>query len=443
MSLFDHQFTVINYRFLVAAALLIASSVSAQTQLDSLIAIALRDNPEIGMARYESSAAEARIGLANQLPDPQLKVGAMNIPTNFSLTSEMMTMVPQVSLMEMFPWFGKLSAAGEVQRYGYEASSDRLAGVTLQVVSDLKKVYGQIFSTEKSIQYLEYKKQLLQGVVKVSEQLFAVGQVPQQDVFRATAELTMVQSEIVTTRGMLANLEAKLGALMGVNAPYSIQIDTLLLPPLDSLSTLEERLADGNPDLRSVRNLELAAQAKTVLAKKDAVPDFTAGVSYGYRGALMPNGTKALNMMSFEVGVSLPVFFGAKQQKMIDEADFMDRAASERYGTVELGLYSELRSAYADADAQGKLIPLYSKELIPQYEATYNSSLSSYSVGKTSFAMLIDNLTTLIDTRIEFAKIESAYFSASAEISRLVGEGLRPLYETVGRRGAENYGGGK
>ncbi|HQT91086.1 MAG TPA: TolC family protein, partial [Candidatus Kryptobacter bacterium] len=283
--------------------------------------------------------------------------------------------------------------------------------------------YGQIYSTEKSIHYLEYKRQLLQSVVKVAEQLFAVGQVPQQDVFRSTAELTMVQSDIITVQSLLSDQEAKLGALLGQNAPYSIQVDTLTLPPLDSLTTLEAQLGNSNPELKQIKSVELAAQAKTTFARKDAVPDVSVGFSYGYRGALMPDGTKALNMMNFEVGMSLPIFFGARQQKMIDEADFMNRAAKEQYGTAELGLFSQLRSIYANAEAQAKLIPLYSRELIPQYEATYNSSLSSYSVGKTTFAMLIDNLTTLINTKIEFAKIESAYFSADAEILRLVGEG--------------------
>ena len=409
--------------FAVCAALFISVSASAQTQLDGLIGVAVRNNPEIKMARYESSAAEARISPASTLPDPQLSIMAENVPSNFTLTSDEMTMFPQVKIMQSFPWFGKLSAAGEVEKYGYEATSNRLSTVTLQVVSELKNTYGQIYSTEKSIQYLEYKRQLLQSVVKVAEQLFAVGQVPQQDVFRATAELTMVQSEIITMRGVLADQEAKLGALLGQNAPYNIQVDTLALPSLDSLAALEAELGSSNPQLKQIKNVELAAKAKTVFAKKDAVPDINVGFSYGYRGALMPDGTKALNMMNFEVGFSLPIFFGARQQKMIDEADFMERAAEEQYGTAQLGLYSQLRSTYADAAAQAKLIPLYSKELIPQYEATYNSSLSSYSVGKTSFAMLIDNLSTLINTKIELTKIESAYFSASAEISKLVGEG--------------------
>jgi len=116
---------------------------------------------------------------------------------------------------------------------------------------------------------------------------------------------------------------------------------------------------------------------------------------------------------------------------MIDEADFMERGASQQYGTVELSLYSQLRSTYAEADANWKLVPLYGRELVPQYEATYNSSLAAYSVGKTPFAQLIDNLTTLITAKIEYVKVESAYFSASAELSRLVGEG------------AENYRGGR
>ncbi len=401
-----------------------ASSACARQKsgIDSLVALALKGNPEIKMARYESMAAQSRIGPASRLPDPQLKVAAMNIPTSFSLTSDMMTMVPQVSLMQTLPWFGKLGAAGDVQQYSYDASAEKLSAVALSVVADLKKVYGQIYSTEKSIAYLEYKKQLLQSVVKVAEQLFAVGQVPQQDVFRATAELTMVESDIITTQGMLSDLEANLGAILGQNSPYTIQVDSLQLPLLDSLAFLETRLAGSNPELKEIHNIELAAQAKRVFAAKDAVPDLSVGVSYGYRGALMANGAKASDVMSLEIGLSLPVFFGSKQQSMIDEADFMDRAAKEQYSAAELGLYSRLRSTFAEAYAQEKLIPLYSRELIPQYEATYNASLSSYSVGRTTFAMLIDNLTMLINTKIELVKIESKYFSTAAEISKLVGE---------------------
>jgi cobalt-zinc-cadmium efflux system outer membrane protein len=424
-SKFKIRSSILNTAIAVSVIALLGVSASAQTQLDSLIALAVNNNPEIKMARYESSAAEARISPARTLPDPELKVGAMNVPTNFSLTSDMMTMVPQVSLMQMFPWFGKLSATGEAERYAYESSAQKLNSAILIVVANVKDVYGKIYSTEKSIQYLEYKRELLQGVVKVAEQLFSVGQVPQQDVFRATAELTMVQSEIITMQSLLSDLEAKLGALLGQNAPYNVQIDTLQLPVLDSLSVLEARLGAQNPDLKGVKNIELAAKAKKVFAMRDAIPDVSAGISYGYRGALMPNGSKALDMLSFEVGVSLPVFFGSRQRKMIDEADFMQRATAEQYRTTELGLFSRLRSVYADAEAQLKLIPLYSKELIPQYAATYNSSLSAYSVGKTTFAMLIDNLTTLINTKIELTKIESAYFSASAEIAKLVGEDIR------------------
>ena len=419
----NFKFSILNIELGLVIVLLFVVNAFGQSQLDSLITTSVRNNPEIQMARYQSMAAQAKIGPAGTLPDPQLRVGAMNFPTDFNFTSETMTMVPDFTLMEMFPWFGKLSAAADVEKYGYESSADRLASVTLDVVTNLKEVYGQTYSVEKSIQYLEYKKRLLQSVVKVAEQLFAVGQVPQQDVFRATAELTMVQSGIITMQGKLSDLEARLGAILGRNAPYSLNVDTLSLPKLESLSTLEAQLQSENPDLRQVKNIERAAVAKQAYAKKAAIPDITAGVSYGFRGALMPTGMKAPNLMSVEVGVSLPIFFGDRQQKIIDEANFTQHAANEQYGAVALALGSRLRSTYADAEAQAKLIPLYSKELIPQYEATYNSSLSSYSVGKTTFAMLIDNLTTLINAKIEFAKIESEYFSASAEISNLVGEG--------------------
>ncbi|MGC8595801.1 MAG: TolC family protein [Candidatus Kryptoniota bacterium] len=394
----------------------------AQTQLDSLIDLALQNNPEIKTARYESSAAGTQVSVAGQLPDPQLKISAMNVPSNFILNSDMMTMVPQVTLMQMFPWFGKLAAASDVKKYGYYASKDRLANITLEVVSRIKKTYADIYQAQKTIAYLEYKRTLLNGVVKAAEQLFAVGQVPQQDVFRATAELTMVQSDIINANAMLKQKYADLTALIGKSELIAPQIDTLKLIKLQPLNDLMAELFRGNPYLLQVNNLKRAAEAQTIFARKDAVPDLTFGVSYGYRGALAPDGTKAPNMMNFEIGLSVPVFFGAKQEKMIDEADFMKKAAEQDYDVTALSLQNQLRSIYAEAEAMSRLIPLYSKELVPQYEATYNSSLSSYSVGKTTFAMLIDNLTTLINTKIDLLKIESNYFSATAEISKLVGE---------------------
>lgn len=431
MLFLNPRFSILGSLFAITIAFAFWATAFGQTQLDSLIATAIRGNPEIRMARYESSAAESRITPAGTLPDPQLSIMAENVPSNFKLNSDEMTMFPQFKIMQMFPWFGKLNAAGDVQKYGYQVSSDRLLGTTLDVVSNLKKVYGDIYRLQKSIQYLQYKQTLLESVVKVAEQLFAVGQVPQQDVFRATAELTMVQTDLVSMNSMLTSSYAQLGALLGMNSAYEIQVDTLALPPLSSLDSLQALLNAKNPNLDQYRNVEAAAQSSVVFAKQDAIPDLNVGFSYGYRGALMPDGTKALNMMNFEVWFSIPIFYGARQQKMIDEADFMSRAAESQYNSVQVDLLSQLRSASADARAQAQLIPLYGNELIPQYEATYNSSLSSYSVGRTPFAMLIDNLTTLINTRIEYVKIESAYFSAVSEISRLVGEG------------AENYGGGK
>lgn len=411
--------------------LLLAGNVLAGQagQLDSLINVAVRNNPEIKMARYQSMAAQAGIGPATQLPDPMLTVSAMNVPTNLSFNSDMMTMAPNIMLMQKLPWFGKLSAAGDIRRYSYRSTADRLSSVVLDVTTNIKKVYGQIYGVEESIRYLKYKEQLLTGVIKVAEQLFAVGQVPQQDVFRATAEVTMVKSNIIDMRSKLGDLEAKLGALLGANGAVSVQIDTLLLPPLLRLDSLDARLRRTNPRLKQIRNMVLASRAKTVLARKASIPDISVGVSYGFRNALMADGQKASDMIGLQVGVSLPVFFAAKQQNEIDEADLMSRAAEEQYGSAKLGLYAKLRSTYSEAHGRQELIPLYSKELIPQYEATYNSSLSSYSVGKTSFAMLISNLTTLINSKIELVKIEAAYFSSLAEISNLIGED------------AANYGG--
>ncbi len=363
-----------------------------------------------------------RISPAGTLPDPQLTVMAGNVPSNFKLGSDQMTMFPQFNIMATLPWFGKLGASGDVQTYSYEASSDNKLSTTLAVICDVKKTYAEIYRLQKSIDLVDYKQALLETVINVAEKQFAVGQVPQQDVFRATAELTMIRSEIIMMSSTLRGSYSKLGGLLGMSIPYIAKVDSLVLPQLQSPDSLEGELATQNPDLSGLRNTELAATSSVYLARKEAFPDINFGFSYGYRGGLMPDGTKALNMMSFEVGMSIPIFYGARQQKIVDEEEFMSNATKSRYVSAEVALLSALRSVYADADAKMKLIPLYRLELIPQYEATYNSSLSSYSVGKTSFAMLIDDLNSLVDVRIDLIAIESAYYSSTAEISKLVGD---------------------
>ncbi|HEY9167319.1 MAG TPA: TolC family protein [Candidatus Kryptonia bacterium] len=423
MSVHNFKLSILNIDFVFAIVFAVGASAVAQTQLDSLIGIAIGNNLEIRTARYESSAAEVKVSPAMTLPDPELSVMADNVPSNFKLNSDQMTMFPQFKIMQMIPWFGKLAAAGDAQRYGFDAESDRVSTVTLGVVSELRKTYADIYTFQKSIQYLKYKETLLESVVQVSERLFAVGQVPEQDVFRTSAELTMVRSDLITMNSMLSGDFARLGAILGVDSSYQIQVDTLELTPLPASESFVTLLKSNNPELSMIRNAEASSKANVEYAKRDAVPDFSFGFSYGYRGALMPDGTKALNMMNFEVGVSIPIFYGSRQRKLIDEAEFMSKAQESRYNLAEVDLLSQIRSAYANADARTKLIPLYEKELIPQYDATFNSSLSSYSVGKTSFAMVIDNLTNLINAKIELAKIEAAYFSALADMSKLVGEG--------------------
>jgi outer membrane protein TolC len=410
------------YSILTISFLILRSEAGESFTLDSLIRIAIQNNPEIKMAHSEALAAQARILPARQLPDPRFRVGITNVPTTFSITSDEMTMFPDLSIMQTFPWFGKLKAAGKIEESNYNASLARLAVVFLQISTDLKKNYAQMYNTEKSIQYLSEKQRLLQSMSEVAQRLYAMGQVPQQDVFRTIADISMAQSEIINAQSSLADLETRLGALLGQNAPQSVQISILLLPPLFGLDSLEVLVNAHNPELKRIRNLKSVAQTRQAYAKKNAIPDLDIGASYGFRWARMPDGTRAPDMISIEMDVTLPIFYPWKQRKMIQEANFMAQSATEQYHVSALTFNSQLRSLYAAATAQAKQLPLYSKKLVPQYEATYNASLASYSVGATTFAMLIDNLTILINAKMELAKIESEYFSAIADIAALIGE---------------------
>ena len=74
--------------------------------LEQLIEAALQNNPEILAARKRWEAFVERVPQASALEDPMLGIGIVNLPTNFSLREEEMTM-KELSVSQKLPFPGK------------------------------------------------------------------------------------------------------------------------------------------------------------------------------------------------------------------------------------------------------------------------------------------------------------------------------------------------
>jgi outer membrane protein TolC len=149
-------------------------------------------------------------------------------------------------------------------------------------------------------------------------------------------------------------------------------------------------------------------------ARRALYPTVTVGADYAQRPQFS-------DMMSFMVGVSVPLWAGSRQLPMRREADA--RRAAEEAAELDLlnETYARIAEGRADSDRARRLHELYTTSILPQARAAVESSLSAYRVGGVDFMTLVQNELTVNRYEIERVRLTAAYHAAAADLEALTG----------------------
>ncbi|MEO7237559.1 MAG: TolC family protein [Gemmatimonadales bacterium] len=379
-------------------------------------------SPRLEAARQSAVAAEARIGPARTLPDPQIQIGLMNrsLP---GLGLQQPLGMNQIQLMQMVPIAGKLGLAGRVARAQADGSRARAADLGWDLRARAAMAFYELYQIDQSLAVALTTQRLLQDIAKTAETMYAVGAGRQTDVLRAQVELARMGEDILRMRAMRDAAGARLNALLdrpqdAQLAPPAIPVFPAGLPALDSL----ERLALANrPMIEAGRRDVEAAVAQARLARREIWPDLQVGLQYGQQP--MPGGGTD-RMMSFMLGFSLPIFAGGRQLPMRREAAAMRLMAEADLAAMRAETRGRLGELYADVGRARRLSALYRGTIIPQSEATVASALAAYRVGSVDFMTLLDDQMTVNRYRQALYQLEGEHGQALAEIEMLVGQAL-------------------
>ncbi len=402
-----------------------ATRVTAQQPGDTLrlpdaIAAARAANPALRAARLEADAAGARVSQAGALPDPTLQFGLENRPVKGFGTMDPMTM-NTVQLTQTLPWPGKLGYAQERTRRLADASKLDADEAEVDLVARVKSTYYQLAYMDRALVVMSQTRDLLRSFVQVASAMYSVGSGLQQDVLQAqVAVATMTEDITVMTQDRVA-AAARLDALLGRDAnlpvgPVELPDADDSLPSVDSLMALA---AQRRPALAAARQRALAAEAGYREARRELLPDLMLGVQYGQR-------PQYDNMVSLMVGISIPVWAGARQLPMRREMQAMQAAREADQRDLGNETYARLAELRAEAERARNLSRLYATSILPQARASVEAALGSYRVGQVNFMSLVDNQMTVNRYAIEGVRLLAEYQGAKAEIEALTGgEDLR------------------
>jgi len=193
---------------------------------------------------------------------------------------------------------------------------------------------------------------------------------------------------------------------------------------LDDISALpdEESLKaflSNNPDLvRWTAEIE-RSEAALQLARSEAVPDLT--LSAGVRNF------QETDDNAFVVGVSIPIPFFNRNQGGVSEARArIDKAQSEQRA-AKVGLATDLSDTWQNlSSAYTEAIGLRN-EILPNAQATYESTELGYREGKLDFLQMLDAQRTLFTVKRQYLLSLGAYHLASTDMERLVGVPLSDI----------------
>ena len=409
---------------IVVAAVFVSTSALAQQQLlnlDDLVAEALRANPEILAAQKRYEAARQRPTQESTLPEPVLSLGYQSVGSPYPVAGIGREQLADagVTVSQEFPFPGKLSLRGGMAAKEAEAEFQQYQAVQLNVVSRLKQAYYRLYYTYAATDVLTRDRELLDKLLRVTDARYAVGNVAQQDVFKAQTQIGILETRLVKLEQERAVAEAEIDSLLNrpAGAPVGRPPD---LKPKEFALTLDQ-LYNGaraeSPMLRRDRNMIERAELALNLARKEYYPDYTLTAGYFNQGSLAP-------MYMARVDFKLPAWFWRKQRAGVAEQAGNEVEARHNYEAADQGLRFRIKDDFLTAQASWKLMGIYGKTVVLQASLAFESSLSTYETGGADFLSVLTNFSMVLEYEVNYYQELANYYQALSRLEEMTARKL-------------------
>ena len=410
--------TVRSIVFLVSA-LLAQSVVAASNDLtlsETLDLAFSRQDPTVARHLAATNALGERARSESQLPDPQLRFGLVNWPTDsLDYDQEPMTQL-QVGVKQEFPR-GNTRAATRMRLLA-ESDVERAAAALQQrqIKLEVRSAWLELFYWHRARGSVMQSRAALRELVGVVESSFATGLQSNQDLLRAELELSLLDDRAVDVERQIEVREADLARFIGAaDAARSLSSALPELPGLPSPERLREALLEHPALLMEDARVRVGARNVDV-AKAQFKPGFSVDLGYGARGA------DRADLASVMLLVDIPLFASQRQAPGLAAAEH-DRASAEMARAARLlELKQALDRAQADWSGLGERAGLYEEVVLQRAASSAEAALAGYQSRVSDFAELIRARLDYLDMELKLRRLETDRALAHSRLLFIAGE---------------------
>ena len=371
------------------------------TTLDSLIHLAMEQNPSVLMAinRIDQAKAQWRISQSDFYPSLTFNGGWTRQQTSGNLgTGSPQAWTGYYSASVQMSWqldvFGVIREKAKAQKELYAASKEEYNATMVSLCAEVASAYFNLREVQQELDVLRRNAVSQEAVVKITESRYKTGLVSKLDVAQAKSVYYSTLASIPTTEANVIQYLNTLAVLLGLY-PQDVTdalSDTKPLPDyMEPVGVgVPGELLLRRPDVRGAERQVNAQAALLGASKRDWLPEFFLNGSFGYASDdLKDVGKKGSMTWSIAPSMTWNLFNGGRnlQEERLQRAQ-LDESINQFNQTV-LTAVQEVDNAMSAYKNSIKQI-VACKEMLYQGKEAFDLSLDLYKQGLTPFQNVLD-----------------------------------------------------
>ncbi|MFH2035273.1 MAG: TolC family protein [Candidatus Zixiibacteriota bacterium] len=386
--------------------------------LDSLIEMALTNNPEIQNKKLSYEADEFRIKSAGVLPDPTITIAAMNLPrTSFRLDETPMSSI-LIGFSQPVPWLGKLKTKKAIAGLMAEIGAEEVKAKENDIAQMVKEAYYEFSYWSFAGQIVDTNSQLIELLIDISETRYANGLGSAQDYLRAQTSSSLLENKQAQINQMR---QVALLRLMELTDNSSLS-EMEIIPALPSeITLLDDQSRQPNPDLSKAGIKREISDRQLSLARKEYYPNLMFGLDYSIRKDMPMDAVRGEDFITARIGLQVPLWFFARQKNDVKAARYAIRAEERNYQMASNKLERMIASLKLNLTTLRENYNRYNGKIIPQAKTAYQAARVAYEVGEVDFNAILSAQMELLNIELDRYQILKEFWQKSSELAELYG----------------------
>ena len=379
-------------------------------ELETLINEALENNPEIQKFDFQHKIASEKVNEVNSIPNTEFNFGFMAVSPEMNMPMERF----RVSVMQMLPWFGTITAR---ENYASSMADAQYIEITIakrKLALSVSQLYYQLYEIDAKQKVLERNISLLQSYEQIALTSLEVGKASAVDVLKLQIRQNELQEQKKVLIQKASGLQAALNSFLNRDYDSKVSVlSTLEIPQDDSYYSYNS--LQVNPELLKYDKLYESVNQSELLNKKEGGPMIGFGVEYINQENSPMITSSYKDMVMPMVSVSIPIFNKKYKSQTIQNDLRKQEIQSQKAERLNM-LKSELAKAISQRN-QSRISFDTQVQNLKRAEDAEEILIKNYETGTIDFNDVLD--IQELQLKFQMNQVESVknYFVQSAFIN--------------------------